>query len=163
LTRELSRCQDQNYRRDRPDLRRAFGSAETSTKPSRIARVSVDGVLSMMPPLMPCRCLHRRTRNLCDSPCCTTDVWLHIVRVVSAVGSPARAGTVCPRFHLMFALTHFPMRTSTCSLQYIEHYLHSQYYSRSTSYSHITQLLPWLTRGVNAVMFATFSRTGLSD
>jgi hypothetical protein len=45
----------------------------------------------------------------------------------------------------MFALTHFPMRTSTCSLQYIEHYLHSQYYSRSTSYSHITQLLPWLT------------------
>jgi hypothetical protein len=38
---------------------------------------------------------------------------------VSAVGSPARAGTVCPRFHRMFALTHFPIRTSACSLQYI--------------------------------------------
>jgi hypothetical protein len=44
---------------------------------------------------------------------------------LSSVGSPAQAGTVCPRFHLMFALTHFPIRTSTCSLQYIEYYLDS--------------------------------------
>jgi hypothetical protein len=67
---------------------------------------------------------------------------------LSAVGSPTRAGTVCPKFHLMFALTHFPIRTSTCSFRYIEYYLDSYYYSRSTSYSHITQLLPWLTRSV---------------
>jgi hypothetical protein len=38
---------------------------------------------------------------------------------LSAVGSPARAGTVCPRFHRMFALTHFPLRTSAFSIQYI--------------------------------------------
>jgi hypothetical protein len=69
----------------------------------------------------------------------------HLAHHLSAVGSPARASTVCPRFHLMFALTHFPIRANVCSLQYIEYYLHSQYYSRSTSYSHITQLLPWLT------------------
>jgi hypothetical protein len=49
----------------------------------------------------------------------------HIIEVVSAVRSLAQAGTVCPRFHLMFALTHFPIRTSTCSLQYIEYYLDS--------------------------------------
>ena len=41
------------------------------------------------------------------------------VRRLSAVGSPARAGTVCPRFHRMFALTHSPLRTSACSIQYI--------------------------------------------
>jgi hypothetical protein len=67
--------------------------------------------------------------------------WLEL----SGLGSPARAGTVCPRFHLMFTLMHFPIRASACSLQCIDYYLHSQYYSRSTSYSHITQLLPWLT------------------
>jgi hypothetical protein len=39
---------------------------------------------------------------------------------LSAVGSPARAGTVCPRFHHMFALTHFPFRTSACSIEYID-------------------------------------------
>jgi hypothetical protein len=33
---------------------------------------------------------------------------------VSAVGSPARAGIVCPRFHRMFALTYFPLTTSAC-------------------------------------------------
>jgi len=38
---------------------------------------------------------------------------------LSAVGSPARASTVCPRLHHMFALMHFPIRTSACSLQYI--------------------------------------------
>jgi hypothetical protein len=52
--------------------------------------------------------------------------YFHLVQGgVSAIGSPARAGTVCSRFHLMFALTHFPIRTSTCSLQYIEYYLDS--------------------------------------
>jgi hypothetical protein len=54
-----------------------------------------------------------------------TDTTSWFKKAVSAVGSPARAGTVCPRFHLMFALTHFPIRTSTCSLQYIEYYLES--------------------------------------
>jgi hypothetical protein len=42
-----------------------------------------------------------------------------IMQFLSAVGSPARADTVCPRFHHMFALTHFPLRTSACSIQYI--------------------------------------------
>ena len=40
--------------------------------------------------------------------------------ILSAVGSPALASTVCPRFHHMFALTHFPFRTSACSVQYID-------------------------------------------